>query len=1036
MRMVVRVLLVVVVSLAAADVALAQRTTATLSGVVTDPAGGVLPGVLAELTNEGTGAVASQVADDRGEFLFNFIPVGSYTLRISLAGFTTSEATHIAIGAGQNLRRTYVLAVSAIEEKVTVTGGINLVNTVSPEDRKQLEASVIEAMPLANRNISGILDMAPGVTKQEANEGSNATRLRLNGLGGSSLRVAADGTDASGNAGSPSLSNYQGFNKIDVMGMEAVGESQIVKGVLPAEYGLAMAGFLNVMTKSGTNQFHGSTVYRFDDSSMTAKDPFLGTSPESTWHQFGGSLGGPLKANRAFFFAAIESYRQTTFTSHNLQVPTPEFRQQMLTALPFPETRLFLEPYPLPNQPYAPGALLGGFLGTGRKRATDDHFNSRLSLNVAGGSLSTIITLAHPYLATPNAQPDNLRTYESTTRRIATTYVVGRGTWTAETRFGYNKNELFRVDSFNNVKDPNRPETTPYGRRVPFISFPGIPALAREIQSRGAAPTLSFEQQLALVKGRHALKMGGIYFRPAGSRPGEESPTVSFNSLADLLANDPSQIAVTFTLNDFRYHAENFGFFIQDDWRVTPALVINLGLRYDYYGHYVAVPADPANPAGLYNLDRLDANRHHDENFNFGPLRDPLKPVESNAVNFGPRVGFAYNPDREGTTVFRGGIGLMTQPLDQQIFENQTGNTATVPNRTTYTRLEARALGLNWPVYNEDVLRLFQEQSSGRVFVGGLFDPKMKSPSALAMSFDVQRAFGTSTVVQTGYLGTRGYNFSMARQYNEVDRLTGLRRNPNLAQGIYWDSSQRTTFHSWQTSLYQRLTRDFSANVNYTWGSAMAHTGGDISPGFIGDTTANVQDFFNIDAEWGPASGDVRHNFLANATYRVAPERFASRVARNLLGGWDVAGIVRARSGTPIEITETSSRASRPDLVATLSEAINDECCHPGSLQYLNPSAFRLVPINALSGAAIRPGTIGHNALRGPGYMVLDMSIGKDVPLPGTRTDLSVRADILNALNRVNYGGIRTNLSVANFGQVFSTAGTPRKVQFQARLTF
>ena len=132
-----------------------------------------------------------------------------------------------------------------------MTGKFSFVNTVSAEHRQQLEASVIEAMPLANRNISGIRDMAPGVTKQDANEGSNATRLRLNGLGGSSLRVAADGTDASGNAGSPSLSNYQGFDKIDVMGMEAVGESQIVKGVLPAEYGLAMAGFLNVMTKSG-----------------------------------------------------------------------------------------------------------------------------------------------------------------------------------------------------------------------------------------------------------------------------------------------------------------------------------------------------------------------------------------------------------------------------------------------------------------------------------------------------------------------------------------------------------------------------------------------------------------------------------------------------------------------------------------------------------------------------------------------------------------------------------------------------------------
>ena len=167
----------------------------------------------------------------------------------------------------------------------------------------------------------------------------------------------------------------------------------------------------------------------------------------------------------------------------------------------------------------------------------------------------------------------------------------------------------------------------------------------------------------------------------------------------------------------------------------------------------------------------------------------------------------------------------------------------------------------------------------------------------------------------------------------------------------------------------------------------MAHTGGDISPGFIGDSTANVQDFFDIDAEWGPASGDVRHNFLANTTYHIAPERFASSVARHLLGGWDVAAIVRARSGAPIEITQTSSRPTRPDLVGTLSEAVNDECCSPGNLQYLNAAAFRLVPINSLSGAGIRPGTIGHNALRGPGYAVLDMSIGKSVSLPGTRAD-------------------------------------------------
>jgi hypothetical protein len=796
-----------------------------------------------------------------------------------------------------------------------------------------------------------------------------------------------------------------------------------------------MAGFLNVMTKSGTNRFQGSAVYRFDDSSMTADDPFLGASPSSTWHQFGGSLGGPLKRGRAFFFAALESYRQDTFTSHNINVPTPEFRQIMLSALPVPETPLFLEPYPLPNRPYASGALFGNFVGTGTKTAQDDHFNARLSFNLGSGNLSIITTLAHPGLSTPNAQPENYRTFDGTTRRVATTYVLSRGSWTSETRFGYNKNELFRIDSFNDVIDPVRQETTPYGRRVAVIGYPGLPTLAREIQSRGAIPTLSFEQQFAWVKGSHAMKFGGMFFRPQGSRPGSESPTVSFNSLADLVANDPSQISVTFTLNDFRYHAQNVGFFAQDDWRVSPSLVVNFGIRYDYFGHYIAEPVDPANPAGLYNLGMFDAEHHFDNTFHFGPLRDPLHAVDPNVANFAPRAGFAFNPDREGKLVVRGGMGLMTQPLDQQIFENQTGNTSTVPNRITYTRLEARNLGLRWPVYNEDVLKLFTANATGAAYVGGLFDPEMKSPSALVMTADVQRAFGSSVVIQTGYLGTRGYNFSMQRNYNQVDRLTGVRPNPALGQGLYWDDSQRTTYHSWQSSLALRVAKDFTTNVSYTLGRAMAHTGGDISPGFIGDTTNSVQDFFDIEAEWGPASGDVTHNLVANWSYHVAPEHFSSTLVKQLLGGWDVAGIVRARSGGPLEVTQTSTNPTRPDLVGDIGDAVNGACCSPGSLQYLNPASFKLVPLVPASGAGARPGTLPHNALRGPSYFVFDLSLGRQVGLPG-RSAVQLRVDILNALNHTNYGSIRTSLNSVDFGRALSIAGTPRKVQLQARLTF
>jgi hypothetical protein len=179
----------------------------------------------------------------------------------------------------------------------------------------------------------------------------------------------------------------------------------------------------------------------------------------------------------------------------------------------------------------------------------------------------------------------------------------------------------------------------------------------------------------------------------------------------------------------------------------------------------------------------------------------------------------------------------------------------------------------------------------------------------------------------------------------------------------------------------------------------------------------------------------VTHNLVANWSYHVAPEHFSSTLVKQLLGGWDVAGIVRARSGGPLEVTQTSTNPTRPDLVGDIGDAVNGACCSPGSLQYLNPASFKLVPLVPASGAGARPGTLPHNALRGPSYFVFDLSLGRQVGLPG-RSAVQLRVDILNALNHTNYGSIRTSLNSVDFGRALSIAGTPRKVQLQARLTF
>src|SRR5215510_5031945 len=327
---------VVIVAMAAlTNLALAQRTTATFAGIVTDPSKAVLPGAEVQLINEGTNAVTEKLTGETGEFVFDYVPVGTYTLKIEMAGFKTYESRGIPLGAAQSLRRTYTLSVGEITDSVMVTGEAPLVNTLSPEQRVGMENLEVKTMPMINRDITTLLNVGTGLTTRAESEGNAGSKFRLNGLGSTAMAVTANGTDANGNPGSPTISGYYGYTKINVMSSEAVGEMQIVKGVTPAEYGMAMGGQMSVITKSGTNEWHGSAFHRYEGSVLSARQQFLAQKNNSVWNQFGGSIGGPVKKDKAFFFLAYEGYRQRSVVPLNPTVPTQRFRDILLQYLPF-----------------------------------------------------------------------------------------------------------------------------------------------------------------------------------------------------------------------------------------------------------------------------------------------------------------------------------------------------------------------------------------------------------------------------------------------------------------------------------------------------------------------------------------------------------------------------------------------------------------------------------------------------------------------------------------------------------------------------
>lgn len=469
----------------------------------------------------------------------------------------------------------------------------------------------------------------------------------------------------------------------------------------------------------------------------------------------------------------------------------------------------------------------------------------------------------------------------------------------------------------------------------------------------------------------------------------------------------------------------SFGFFVQDDWRATRKLVLNLGLRYDRYGAFVAKGKFADTPAAFFNLDGL----LDPANFIWGPLRDPMKPMKSDNMNLGPRFGFAYTADSRGNFVVRGGFGVNFSGFDAAHWENQVGRRQELPYNLTFSRAESAALGLRFPVYNEDVVPLILAQNrparpSARV------NPNFESPYAMNYTLGIQRALTSTLVLETAFVGSRGVKFNMVRVFNKTDRLTGSRPNPADIQGSYIDNSQQTNYNSWQTSLKQRLTRGLALNVHHTWGKALSYTGGDVAPGYMGDTRGSIEDFNNVKIERSLSTGDAAHSVSIDWVYQ-APTPFANSAAgRQVLGGWQVSGIWKARTGLPLGVSQTGGR---PDII-DFGNAVNTNCCSFGNLQYLNPAAFQRVTVITASGQTFQRGHANSAPLRGPGIWNVDLSLGKSFALR-ENTKLELKADMLNALNHTQYTAVATNLTGIGFGGVTGTASA-RVVQLQLRLAF
>ncbi len=1030
-----------------AGVSSAQVTTATFYGIVTDPTGAVIPGATVTLIHEGTTAAAARATDTAGEFVFDFLRVGSYTLRIEARGFKKYESKGIDLASAQTVRQAFALEVGALTETVTVEGAAPLVSTASAEQRETWKLE----LPLGRRNVTDILRLTTGV-----DIGSNRN-LRINGVGSNGTGVSVDGTDANSYPEQRGMAQYGARNYIDVMSIDAIQEVQLVRGILAAEFGGVVGGQVNIISKSGTNNWHGSAFENYQSHVLNARNPFVAArsadgrmipKPRAVFNQFGGSAGGPVIRDRAFVFGAYEGYRESASRRVTATVPTQSYRNEILRALPFPETGILLGILPSPIVPINDD--LGRFEGIRNATSRENHAVVKSDYRVTPlSNLAVTYTRMRPFGLDPSATVDgaNDRTYEYVQDRVTATFTTGGATWTSESRFGWNFNDMERLDLFFLRKDPRgTPEKVAWGRSIPRIGIggtSGFGAGGAEIWDMDGT-TYSFDQKIARHLGKHSLKFGGRYMFNGGGRDNPENPNISFQNKADFLANIPNQVTPTFGNRPYKSRQYEFGGFLQDDWRVTSKVVLNMGLRYDFYSNNVSEPTTDT-PTGFYNPSPPSDWRK----FDFGPARDPKNPYEHDGwVNLGPRFGFAFNPDGKAKTVVRGGFGALFSPQMPGAMRQAVAHPV-VPFRVRFSLAEARDFGLRFPRYTDELQQVVETQNvrSGIRFPFSAFNPGLQNPYAMHYQLNIQRALTSTLMLETGYVGVRGVKFLLHRRVNLPDRLTGVRPNPGVIFGgpYYVDHSQNMVYNAWQTSVRKRFSRNMSFDVHHTWGKGLGVTGGDIGAYYGSDPSITIQEFDNPRADRGLNTGDATHRFHADWIYdlpRLA--NFSSPFARRAFGGWQVAGIFSSRSGEPVTLGQdcASEWHCRPDYVSgpKIHENWKENSttrCTPGarcSIQYINRNAFALVPVDPQTRIAVRSGNTAVGLLRNPATWNVSFALNKNIELR-EGLNLKVGANAFNLLNHVNYGGPSTNRSGATFGEI-NGAGGMRVVQLNARLSW
>ena len=1025
----------------------AQSSRSSVRGRVTDQADVAVAGADVRVARGDTGESRTVTTDTEGRFALPELEVGEYRIDVTQKGYGryTRQAQ---LTVGLDLWLDIALAI-AIRQDVDVAAPFVPIDRDSASLGTLIDQRQVTGLPLDGRNFLELALLAPGTTP--APQGSAASvrgdfAFSVNGGREDANAYLLDGV-------------YNMDPKLGTPGVrppvDGIHEFAVETSTYDASLGRNGAGQINVVTRAGANRLAGTGYGFFRNGGLDSRNEFAprdAPAPDYNRSQIGGSIGGPLVADRAFFFVDYENTRLREGITRVANVPTVAERQGDFSASlfsqpvdpfsrqPFPGNRIpafAISPigsaiaalYPLPNRttPFANhvASPTGSddvnqfdvrvdhtFAGAARWTARYSFSDRRLFEPFAGAGFSTVPGFGNDV----DRRGQNLS--------LAYSKPVGRALLN-DLRFGFNRVAISVFPESSPIDNASvglmALATNPRDAGLSLISVSGYSPLGHEYNNPQASTSDTFQLRdtATWVRGAHLIRFGGEWYgiRQSAYRDVQARGFLTFvdqgytgNALADLLLGLPALTGGARLDNPQNLRAHSWSAFAHDDWRARPSLTISAGLRYDY----VAPAVDRDNRANLYDASTGQL-------VPVGTAGMPRGGYDPDRNNLAPRAGFAWTLDRAARTVLRGGYG---------IYYNQ-GALAT--SEGLYFNPPYFNLGVYFPGPQLPLLTLFNPfPSSFPVFIpqsATAYQRDLQTPWMEHWNVNVQRQYGTSRAIEVAYVGSRGHDLISARDLNQPAASTNplnLRPNPQFSDITLIESRASSRYHALQVKYQHRASRGMSLLFAYT----LAKSTDDASGFFTSSGDPNFpQNSRDPGAERGRSSFDVRHRFSASFAYELP-------LGTSIwLRDMEVQGVVTIQSGRPFTV------ALRPDIDnsntgrSNLGFGYNDRpnvtgdasLDSPTAGQWFNQSAFSQPPFGSF-------GNAGRNILTGPDYRNANLALIRYVPI-GTAVRLQLRAEAFNLLNRTNLDLPDAFFGSPTFGQVLS-AGSPRRIQFGVRAVF